>query len=314
VSRDALRARLAVADEELDRALEKLWIHGGVEVGADDELRCGKPGWQTSYVAQRQRKAEHLAEMAHLAEGHDCRMLHLVRHFGDREDSGSACGLCDACAPSGCVAARFRPPMADEQERLDRIVRALQFADRQPTGQLCKQVMGDDRREFERLLRGLARAGLVRLTQESFEKEGRRIEYQRATLTFAGGGGGARVFLEEDPRRRRRSGGEPETRRRRQRGSNRSAGPIAASRGEARPARLVAAAASPELVEQLRAWRLSEARRRKVPAFCVLTNRTLLALAEERPGNEQALLAIPGIGPAVMRTYGQKLLELCARA
>ncbi len=77
---------------------------------------------------------------------------------------------------------------------------------------------------------------------------------------------------------------------------------------------ILGASASPELVEQLRAWRLAEAKRRHVPAFCVLSNRALLALAEQRPGDERALLQVPGIGPALIRTYGQKLIELCAPA
>jgi DNA topoisomerase-3 len=46
-------------------------------------------------------------------------------------------------------------------------------------------VFGDglDRRSFEHLLGGLVRAGLVRVSEESFEKDGKRIEYQRASLT-----------------------------------------------------------------------------------------------------------------------------------
>ncbi|HKE20269.1 MAG TPA: DNA topoisomerase 3 [Kofleriaceae bacterium] len=317
VSKEALRARLRMGDEELDKALEKLWVHGGVAVSPDDELRCGKPGWRAAYMAQRERKAEHLAQMGRLAEGHDCRMLHLLRHFGDREDSGSPCGLCDACAPEECAAVRFRRPDQGERDALAGIMRALQFADRQPTGQLCKQVMGEDRREFERLLRGLARAGLVALSQDSFEKQGKVIEYQRAALgeaaDLAEDEALGRVYLEDEPRERTRHGrgsadpasARPRRRRRRERREPREA------REPVGPADF-AAASSPELVEQLRAWRTEEARRRKVPAFCVLNNRTLLALAERRPGDEQALRDVPGIGPTVLRAYGQKLLELCA--
>ena len=329
VSADALRARLGMRGDDLDKALEKLWIHGGAVISPDDELRCGKPGWRGPYMAQRERKAEQLAQMGRLAEAHGCRMLHLVRHFGDREDSGRPCGLCDACVPQACVAARLLPPTPAELEALARIVRALRTADRQPTGQLCKQTMGEDRREFERLLRGLARAGLVHLSQESFEKDGKVIEYQRAALTAEGRrpGPGAveRILLEAEeraPSRRRggrrraaAAGTATRTTTGTTAGTRASKAGGTARRGRSRgPAVEVdlAAASSPELVEQLRAWRLAEAKRRHVPAFCVLSNRTLLALAEQRPGDERALLQVPGIGPALIRTYGQKLIELCA--
>jgi DNA topoisomerase-3 len=319
VSADALRARVGMRGDDLERALEKLWIHGGVRIGPDDELRCGEPGWREPYMAQRERKADQLAQMGRLAEAHGCRMLHLVRHFGDREDSGEPCGLCDACVPEACVAARLLPPTTAELDALARIVRALRSADRQPTGQLCKQTMGDDRREFERLMRGLARAGLVRLSQESFEKDGKVIEYQRAALTAEGRrpGPGAveRILLEAEEREPTRGGRTRRAaagtgRRARRSGSPRESGRRGRPR-EAAPADL-AVSASPQLVEQLRAWRLAEARRRRVPAFCVLSNRALLALAEQRPGDEQALLQVPGIGPALIRAYGQKLIELCA--
>ena len=66
----------------------------------------------------------------------------------------------------------------------------------------------------------------------------------------------------------------------------------------------------PQLVERLRTWRADEARRRRVPAFRVLTDRTLYGIASARPTNEDELLAIRGMGPALVRKYGAKLLSL----
>jgi ATP-dependent DNA helicase RecQ len=53
--------------------------------------------------------------------------------------------------------------------------------------------------------------------------------------------------------------------------------------------------------------RLSAARR--VPAYVVFNDATLLKIAESRPRSEEALLAIPGIGPAKLQLYGRALLE-----
>ena len=50
-----------------------------------------------------------------------------------------------------------------------------------------------------------------------------------------------------------------------------------------------------------------------MPAFRILTNRTLTELAAARPRDEAALLAVRGIGPTVARKYGATLLELLAR-
>ena len=70
--------------------------------------------------------------------------------------------------------------------------------------------------------------------------------------------------------------------------------------------------APPEVVARLRAWRLEESRRRRVPAFRIFGDRTLLALAEERPANEASLLDVPGLGPKLVERYGQALVKLLA--
>ena len=79
-----------------------------------------------------------------------------------------------------------------------------------------------------------------------------------------------------------------------------------------------AAAAEPEgdvdagLFERLREWRLETARAESVPAFVVFSDRTLRALAAVRPGDEAALAAVPGVGPAKLERYGSALLAQIA--
>jgi DNA topoisomerase-3 len=72
--------------------------------------------------------------------------------------------------------------------------------------------------------------------------------------------------------------------------------------------------ASAALVASLRAWRLTEAQKKRVPAFRILTNRALVAIAQARPQSAQALRGVPGVGPKVVQTYSAQLLTLCARA
>jgi ATP-dependent DNA helicase RecQ len=70
--------------------------------------------------------------------------------------------------------------------------------------------------------------------------------------------------------------------------------------------------ADPALLGALRHWRREESARRGVPAYVVLHDRTLEALAVAKPANLRALSEIPGIGPAKLAAYGSALLSLLA--
>ena len=184
-AKEDVLVRLGVDPVLFEKAIEKLWVHGGAVIDESGGVIRGEAAWRDAYTVQRDYKRAQLAEVSRFAGGHGCRMLHLVRHFGDQEDTGAPCGICDVCAPGDCVARRFREPSRAEDAALARILAALESGDGQPTGRLHREVFGDglDRRSFEHLLGGLVRAGLVRVSEESFEKDGKRIEYQRASLT-----------------------------------------------------------------------------------------------------------------------------------
>ncbi len=64
------------------------------------------------------------------------------------------------------------------------------------------------------------------------------------------------------------------------------------------------------LFEALRAWRAERAKGLSQPAFCVFTDATLTALAEQRPGSVAELVAIPGIGAAKLERFGDEVLAL----
>ena len=64
------------------------------------------------------------------------------------------------------------------------------------------------------------------------------------------------------------------------------------------------------LFERLRDWRRGEAGQRGVPAYCVLTDATLVALAEELPADAAGLARIPGVGKVKLDRYGADLLAL----
>jgi hypothetical protein len=68
------------------------------------------------------------------------------------------------------------------------------------------------------------------------------------------------------------------------------------------------------LFDQLRSVRLELARAQGVPAYVVLDDAGLMALAQERPHDAAGLLRIPGIGPVKLERYGAALLAAIEHA
>ncbi len=62
--------------------------------------------------------------------------------------------------------------------------------------------------------------------------------------------------------------------------------------------------------QALKAWRLSIARANDVPAFVIFNNKTLHAIAHDRPGDKRSLLNVSGVGPAKAEQYGEDVLRL----
>ena len=67
------------------------------------------------------------------------------------------------------------------------------------------------------------------------------------------------------------------------------------------------------LFEALRAWRRERSKADGVPAYVVFPDAVLIALATQHPRNEAQLLAVPGIGPAKLASYGADALEIIAQ-
>ncbi|WP_335977607.1 ATP-dependent DNA helicase UvrD2 [Streptomyces sp. CA2R106] len=65
------------------------------------------------------------------------------------------------------------------------------------------------------------------------------------------------------------------------------------------------------LYDRLRGWRTEQAKALGQPAYCVFTDKTLLAIAEVRPSDEQGLAAIPGVGARKLDKFGAEVLALC---
>jgi DNA helicase-2/ATP-dependent DNA helicase PcrA len=69
-----------------------------------------------------------------------------------------------------------------------------------------------------------------------------------------------------------------------------------------------------DLLARLKAWRVERSRELKVPTFVVFTDATLVAIAEQRPTDDGALVSISGIGATKLERFGAEVLEVVRRS
>ena len=298
-SKESLEQKLNINLDDLERALDKLWIHGGVQINPEEYVCRAGADWQPAYQAQCEHKQAQLEQITRSTQAHICRMLTLVRHFGDQEDSGESCGLCDVCAPDDCWVRQFRQPTRQEQGLIRQVLEELRRWDGQSTGKLYRELGVDlERRTFEAILGGLSRSDLIRVNEDAFQKGGRTIRFQRAFLTDQGRNSkkDVAVLLTEQPV-----------------ASKSSRRKTSKSSKVSKVAQVDLDEAPPHLVDALKSWRLTEARKRQIPAFRILSDRVLKTLAVLRPKDEAGLLSVPGIGPTLVNKYSKQLLGILGR-
>jgi RecQ family ATP-dependent DNA helicase len=341
---EELREASRLAPEEFDKALEKLHIHGGAHVDFGGNVTAGRPAWKKTYSVQAAYRREQFEKVIRFTDSNDCRMAALVRHFGDEADADRPCSHCDACDPGGAVLHLFRRANARERTWVQDIIDAL----RDTTYKTPKGLRGEfpwaesiDRRDFDELLGAMLRGGLINVEEAEFEKDGRVIPFRKISLSDQGFGvrpgtplnlllsdGIVQDFVSTPASRARKSPRRLPL----ESAGTRSAQPLAASTipsisGAPKPAAtspppakaskppadpIVLTGAGADLAARLRAWRAAEARRLGVPAFTVLHDRTLNALAAARPSTPHQLLAVEGMGPSKVGRFGPAILKLCA--
>ena len=305
---EELRANSKLLEEEFDKALEKLEIHGGARVDYGDMVTRGGTGWKKTYSIQAQFRAEQIAKVLKFTESADCRMAALVRHFGDEEDAGRGCGKCDVCDPAGAELRQFRRATPAEREMVQRIVDELRPVDYRAAGTLQRSLEATQTRdEFDALLNAMVRAGLVEIEDAEFEKDGDTIRFRKVRLTDAGlevrrttplelliSDGIVGTF-----------GSKPHTPTPRKKSPQSKSGTKTVSIAKE------LSTADEALAAKLREWRAAEAKRLRVPAFMVMHERTLNAVAIARPANPRQLLEVDGMGPAKVEKFGAAILQVC---
>ncbi len=312
--------------DTFDKALEKLWIHGGAVLDFAENASRGQSDWRDSYLAQGEQKRAQIDLVIRFAASSHCRMATLVRHFGDVADGKTNCGICDFCAPTECAAQQFRTATEAERETVLEVIKTMRTVGVKSTGKLHGDLFPKGemvRDDFEELLGAMARAGLVRLAEAVFEKDGKSIPYRKVSLTrdaqFADeaslsdfvvkdlGAATSKPKKGKKAKRKRESTAVRGTRGARKRGV--AMRPVEAD-APAPVLRQAGPEPNPQIAEALKRWRLAEAKRLGVPAFRVLTDRAIQAMATNRPVTAAELLAIPGIGIATVEKYGRQFYRI----
>jgi superfamily II DNA helicase RecQ len=318
--KEEVRGKLDMDSDLFDKALEKLAIHGGGVLDFEENAIQGHPRWRDSYASESQRRQAQLDLAMRYAETSECRMSSLIRHFGDFADARRACGQCDVCAPESCVAKRFRVPTEMERKTARAVLLWLKKSSAGSTGKLHKDMFPREeisRDDFENLLRAMASAGLLQVEELTFEKDNRSIAYRKVSLTEEARNSSENIAMElvlpdsfqSTARTRTKSGAKANGNSSRKAASGR----LHSDNSMAKEHTPIALSPQGSAVEEkLRAWRLAEAKEHSVPAFCVLGNKTLRAIAQKLPRSREELLQVSGVGPVKAEQFGDEICRICA--
>ncbi|WP_132994079.1 DNA helicase RecQ [Gordonia zhaorongruii] len=247
-------------------------------------------------AAHRRVQSQHLDAMLALCETPDCRRVRLLRYF-DQEIA--PCGNCDTC---------LSPPKTWDgtipaQKLLSTIVR-LQREHNQSygAGHLIDILRGAENQRIRQQRHDqLSTYGIGTDLDDGAWRSVVRQLVASGIITPHGDYGVLRLTDEAGPVLR----------------SERSLTLREDARGPVRSRRSAPASVSADLTdddrnlfESLRRWRTSVAKAAELPAYTVLTNKSLEALAQVRPTSSEQLLSISGIGDAKVDRYGASILEV----
>ncbi len=328
---DDTRVRLILRELEKENCVER-----ELETPDESHLRVLKDKFPASalrrirqdFEVQRNEKLRRLNEMVDYCRTNNCRRQTVLDYFGDDEKLPDRAFCCDNCdnppaAKSAAAGAAPRewvktPDTIDGGDiyailqgidalkpqvgkaRLNKVLRGAASKDvqifrdqNQPLLGACKGCSNDKINEF---LDALIEHGLLH--------QGEEDEYFVCSLTRAG----REAWQLKSPL-------PVEAPRAFSRGSSSSSGAAKAGYSGTNSRSFAGDfedAADESLFERLRDWRKATASAAKVPAYCVLPDRTLGEIAACRPTSLEQLEQVNGIGPTKIEKYGASLLQVLA--
>jgi len=274
----------------------------------------------------RRRELEHkkLRRMVAYADATGCLRATILRYFGDSAalEPCGACGNCDRRATLGAadldLVRTILSGIAQAGERYGRrrIVAMLSgdiedlpetLAELPASGAL----RGERPRTIEHWVAAACGGGLIRVSEDQYRTlsltplgrevmDGRAADVRMAPPVTPPPKGVRQTLRGRALAAARAGDAAPHVR-----ASRRPAAPAPVS-----PGRHTVSTAG--VGDALRAWRIEQARRRGVPPYVILHDRTLDAIASSLPSSRDDLRDLPGIGPAKLASYGAAILDLVA--
>ena len=249
--------------------------------------------------AHRRIQRAKLEALVGLVEATGCRRQILLDYFGERLDG--PCGNCDNC---------LEPPEMEDmtvpaQKALSCVYRTGQ---RYGAAHLVDVLLG--RRTEKVIAAGHDAVSTFGIGTELSAARWRAVFRQlliRGALDVSEERHGALVLTE---RARPILRGEERFLMRKSRRRPARAARDGLARGPGAAAALELTEADRPLFDALRQWRLEEARARGRPAYVILHDATLAAIATLKPRTLQALATIDGIGEAKLERYGADILAI----
>ena len=244
-------------------------------------------------LAEAKRAAwERLEQMTAYCQTSKCLRAHILRYFG--EEAAEECGACGNCLHPARLedASRLALPVLrcvrDLNGRVGaRLIRSVLLGSKE------KRVgeMGLDRSPHYGALHGTPRSLLSDVIDEMLERG------------YLASSGGKYAVIRLGPRAKQALGGEPVLLRAREEEAESAPKSKAASKNTT----------NADLFAALRALRLRIAEKRGVPAYMIFSDATLRAMCAMLPETSEQLLAVPGVGEAKLRAYGDDFLRAIAR-
>ena len=308
----------------VNAALHMLYEQGWVQVTSDGKHVLTRPEVEhpaADFYPFSQRKARddaRLQRMIAYTGGTTCRRVHLLRYFG--QAFTPPCRHCDVCAPGPAHPALAVGPAEAAQATVesDRVARVILQAAADFGGRLGRGIISDvllgsqrkqiiawrlDRRNAYGQLRTYQRQRIVAWIDELIGQHLLYVtaeEYPRLRITEGGRqalAGGALLGLSGLAVRPFSTGTTP---------ASADSAPERDGEGNVQ--------VDPALLEHLRRWRYQKAQTLGVPAFWVLHNSVLEAIARHCPAAIATLAGIRGMGARKVEQFGQELIDIVQRS
>ncbi|MEI6564895.1 MAG: ATP-dependent DNA helicase RecQ [bacterium] len=274
---------------------------------------------------KRRRDLRKLDLMLRYVSSRSCRHHFILDYFGEKDNTGAACGHCDSCGFDTAIPAR--PPTEAEWPVIQKLLSGVGRLDGRfgrntilavVTGSKAKDIvdrkldqvstygsLADTPPDMLRaIFDELVRAKAIALSPDQYAMAtltplGREIAWRRAS-----------VSLKWPPQAVKLSSTEPNFPAKSRRTDKKASSKVTPSVDVDR----VLSAVEENLFDELKDWRKDESVHQGIPAYLIFSNKTLKAIAISRPKSHRELEAISGVGPVKLEAYGADILKLIAHS